>query len=104
MAVYVDDMKAGYRRMVMCHMIADTSDELHEMARKIGVQRKWCQAEGTHREHYDICLSKRAEAVRCGAREVSQMDLGRMLRARRLATRPGQEIDRDSLPKMGPQV
>jgi hypothetical protein len=32
------------------------------MADKIGVDRKWLQAAGTKREHFDICLSKRALA------------------------------------------
>ena len=43
MSVYVDDMEAGFGRMVMCHMWADTLDELLEMADAIGVQRKWLQ-------------------------------------------------------------
>ena len=32
MAVYVDDMKWPFKGMMMCHMLADTSEELHAMA------------------------------------------------------------------------
>ena len=71
MSVYVDDMNAPFGRMVMCHMFADTREELDAMADTIGVARKWIQAEGTHREHYDIALSKRALAVQHGAKEIS---------------------------------
>lgn len=60
---YVDDMQAVYRRMVMCHMIADTTQELLRMAQLIGVARHWLQHGGTPREHFDICLSKRKLAV-----------------------------------------
>lgn len=66
MAVYVDDMKAKFRRMIMCHMIADTDEELREMAQKIGVQQKWHQG-----DHFDICLDMRAKAVAFGAVEVT---------------------------------
>jgi hypothetical protein len=83
MSVYVDNMRAAYGRMVMCHMIADSTEELLEMVDKIGVQRKWLQHAGTHREHFDISQSKRALAVAHGAVALSIMDLGRKLRARR---------------------
>lgn len=83
MPVYVDDMRAPYGRMIMCHMIADTSEELIAMVDRIGVQRRWIQHEGTHHEHFDISLEKRALAVRAGAREITRRELGQMLIARR---------------------
>lgn len=78
MSVYVDDMRAAFGRMVMCHMIADTEDELHSMADDIGVLRKWYQG-----DHYDICLAKRKLAVSKGAIPVSRMELGRKVIAER---------------------
>ena len=82
MSVYVDNMKAGYGRMVMCHMIADSTEELLAMADAIGVQRRWIQKSGTYREHFDICKAKRALAVECGAKEITMVELGEMLRQR----------------------
>jgi hypothetical protein len=75
MSVYVDDPIWPFGRMMMCHMVADTRDELDAMADAIGVARKWIQYPGTNREHYDICKSKRALAVKLGAREISWRDL-----------------------------
>ena len=80
MAVYVDNMKAIYRGMIMSHMIADTQTELLEMADKIGVQRKWIQDYGTSLEHFDICMSKRKKAVALGAIEINMRDLVRMVK------------------------
>lgn len=69
MAVYVDDVRHRFGNMVMCHLWADTDDELLAMVDKIGVQRKWIQGHktlsfGKHRDaswvHFDIALSKSA--------------------------------------------
>lgn len=80
MAVYVDDMRAPFGRMKMCHMWADTREELFAMADRIGVARKWFQRPaGTSLpgmdaswEHFDIALSKRAIAVKFGAVETDR--------------------------------
>lgn len=76
MSVYVDDVRHRYSNMVMCHMWADTLDELLSMADRIGVKRKWIQghptlSHGKHRQaswvHFDICLARKAQALGCGA-------------------------------------
>lgn len=64
----------------MCHMLADTHEELVEMADKIGVNRKWIQHEGTPREHFDVCQSKRALAIQHGAIEVTMRDIALKIR------------------------
>ncbi|WP_445287663.1 DUF4031 domain-containing protein [Variovorax atrisoli] len=85
MTVYVDDMKAAYRGMVMCHMLADTDAELHAMADRIGVQRRWWQSpEKTSGSHYDIALSKRALAVAAGAVEITWRQASAMNMRRRI--------------------
>lgn len=83
MTVYVDSMRAPYRGMLMCHMLADTDDELHAMADRIGVSRRWHQKPGTPHSHYDICLTKRARAVAAGAVEITWREAGRIVMARR---------------------
>jgi hypothetical protein len=83
MAVYVDNWKAKYKGMIMCHVIADSHDELIEFMNKIGVEKHWIQHENTHEEHFDICLSKRKEAVSLGAIEINFRDYARMINKRR---------------------
>lgn len=90
--VYVDDMRARYRGMIMVHMIADSTAELLAMADKIGVQRKWLQKPGTLHEHFDICLSKRKLAVKAGAIEITWEETGRKLLARRGAKGLSQKV------------
>lgn len=85
MAVYVDNMQASFGRMKMCHMMADTTEELLAMADLIGVDRKWIQHPGRYSEHFDIAMSKRALAVEAGAIEVDRRRLGEIMRTRREA-------------------
>lgn len=80
MAVYIDTMNAKYGRMIMCHMLADSEEELNDMADIIGVNRKWIQYSGTYKVHYDICLAKKAKAMNAGAIEITQQQLARLLR------------------------
>jgi uncharacterized protein DUF4031 len=81
--VYVDDMRAAFGRMIMCHMIADTEAELHAMADRIGVARKWFQRKPSG-DHYDIALSKRRLAVQFGAREITLRQCAMMCANRRV--------------------
>ena len=75
MAVFVDNMRASFGRMVMCHMGADTDAELDVMARRLGLKPKWRQpAKLWRRAHFDVSLSKRAEAVNLGALELTMVD------------------------------
>lgn len=80
MSVYVDHPEWPFGRMKMCHMMADTHEELLAMADLIGVARKWIQHEGRRTEHFDICKTKRALAIAHGA-QVS--DLKEVLRRKR---------------------
>jgi len=83
MAVYVDNMEASYGRMKMCHMLADTTDELLAMADRIGVARRRLQKPATCQEHFDICMSKRALAVAAGAKEITLRETELLIRAKR---------------------
>lgn len=64
--------------MKMSHMIADTEEELHAMAARIGVAHKWYQG-----DHYDIAKSKREIAIAAGARPISMRQLANMACNRR---------------------
>lgn len=81
MAVYVDQATHPFGNMVMCHLWADTLDELLAMVDCIGVQRRWIQGHpelsfGHHRNaswvHFDIAKSKRALALKAGAIETDR--------------------------------
>lgn len=83
MTVYVDDMKARFGRLIMCHMIADTDDELHAMADRIGVARRWHQSPPRHHSHYDIAQSKKSLAISCGAVAITAQEAAMMCRMKK---------------------
>ncbi len=71
MAVYIDNFNAEFNGMIMCHLVADSTEELLAMVDKIGVQQKWIQYPDTYNEHFDICLSKKKKAISAGAKEIN---------------------------------
>jgi len=76
MTVYVDDVRHPFGNMVMCHLWADTLEEVLAMVDRIGVQRRWIQGHpelsiGKAKQaswlHFDITLSKKRLAIDAGA-------------------------------------
>lgn len=66
--------------MMMCHLLADSLDELHAMADAIGADRKWFQNKGSGLPHYDICKSKRELAIKAGAIEIDNHGVLKVIR------------------------
>jgi hypothetical protein len=97
MSVYVDQPVHRFRHMLMCHMLADSPEELHEMADRIGMARKWYQRDAST-PHYDLPREKRAEAIAAGAIEVDRRGIVaviRRIRAARVASADGGAWGRD---------
>ncbi|MCS4088844.1 DUF4031 domain-containing protein [Rhizobium sp. BK176] len=84
MAVYVDRTRNKLGRMITCHMLADTLDELHAMAKLIGSKPSWFQLSRTGVPHYDIPLFRRADAIRLGAIETSRRETVAIMERTRL--------------------
>lgn len=84
--VYVDPLCAnGWvlrgHQVRNSHMFADSLEELHAMADRIGMKRSWFQNE-SKLPHYDVTPSRRAAAVAAGAKEVTRRELVDFMRAR----------------------
>lgn len=73
MSVFVDNARLPYGRYLMCHMWADSVDELFAMVDHIRVDRCWFQRPPKASwEHFDITQTKRALAVHAGAIETDR--------------------------------
>ena len=75
MSVYVDPLTPCLRSFQWpyndsCHLFADSLEELHKLAGKIGLKREWFQ--GARIPHYDLTAGKRELAVRMGAVELTR--------------------------------
>lgn len=66
MAVYVDSEGIRWRGREWCHLVADTLEELHAFAVRLGLQRRWFQGQGRY-PHYDVTMELRRKALRLGA-------------------------------------
>lgn len=92
MTVYVDAIikwphARGIFRNGSCHLTADTVEELHAFAARLGMKRSWFQNQGRF-EHYDLTPASRAVAVSYGAKEETTREGARRRRAARQAGSP----------------
>ncbi len=100
MTVYVDNAlipaTVGRTRSRWCHLTADTKEELHAFAARVGMRREWfqtckrrCGREGEPcvHWHYDLTSPRRARAVSLGAVEIDMREMGRICSERRQALR-----------------
>ena len=75
MAVYIDPARWPAHGTVFSHLVSDSSlDELHEMARRIGVSPRAFDG-----DHYDVAVAYYDKAVAEGAIEVDGKELARRL-------------------------
>lgn len=81
MSVYVDGLfNYGWKLGPSCHLVADSENELHEFAAKIGMKRGWFQDGDTHTmPHYDLIARRRKAAVKIGAIEIDRSQLVEMI-------------------------
>jgi hypothetical protein len=101
MTTYVDSARiparVGRIEGIWSHLTADTPTELHELAQRIGLQRRWYQGKCSAAKrgkcdvlagscvhyHYDVTESRRDAAVAAGATEIDLREMGDLIRARR---------------------
>jgi hypothetical protein len=89
MAVYVDDSSIRWRGREWSHLLADTSEELHAFATRLGLERAWFHRNPARpwKDHYDIPAAKRQVAILRGATPITGREAAEKRRARRLALR-----------------
>lgn len=71
MAVYVDDAVTLWRGQRWAHLMADTLDELHAFAARLGLPRRAFQNR-TSGAHYDVPAPMREQAIALGAVAISR--------------------------------
>ncbi|QNP41668.1 DUF4031 domain-containing protein [Lysobacter solisilvae (ex Woo and Kim 2020)] len=71
MTVYVDDAVHPWRGQRWAHLMADTLDELHAMAARLGIPRRAFQDKASG-AHYDVTAELRERAIALGAQAISR--------------------------------
>ncbi|MEJ1097941.1 MULTISPECIES: DUF4031 domain-containing protein [unclassified Pseudoxanthomonas] len=71
MSVYVDDAVTLWRDQRWAHLMADTLDELHAFADRLGIPRRAFQNK-TSGAHYDLPADVREHAIQLGAIPISR--------------------------------
>lgn len=71
MTVYVDDAVTLWRGQRWAHLMADTLEELHTFAARLGMPRHAFQNK-TSGAHYDVTAPLREQAIAFGALPISR--------------------------------
>ncbi len=82
MTVFVDNECITWRGKLWCHLVADSLDELHAFAARLGLRRGWFQEKASY-PHYDVTTEVRDRALRLGAlpgRKAQIISSARLLR------------------------
>ncbi|MBA3862253.1 MAG: DUF4031 domain-containing protein [Actinomycetota bacterium] len=104
MAVYVDDFRVPWRGDQWSHLLADTGEELHAFAARLGLQHRHFHHKPARpwKDHYDVPEAKRRQAIGLGAKPISFEDAARILRTRRVALREVPTSPRSSASRVAP--
>lgn len=92
MTVYVDNLRmparVGRIQANWSHLTADSTEELLAFAAKLGLRPSWIQNPGhVWKEHFDVTDTKRALAIKLGAREITMREASVLWAAKRQAAR-----------------
>jgi hypothetical protein len=111
MAVYIDDASIpatvpnGQARHTSrwSHLFADTPEELHEFAARLGLRRSYFQPGKPRGDgkpspfwHYDVTAGKRLQAIPLGAQAVTSRDAVQIIRDREAAAERARAADEAS--------
>lgn len=81
MSVYVDAAIWQHAGRKWCHMLADSEEELHRFAGRLGIKRSSYQGPPlTKNPHYDLTAYERDLAIRLGALPVTRHEIVEILR------------------------
>ena len=83
MSVYVDEMivclqNKNWPYSRACHLIADSVEELHAFADRMGLKRSWFQSKSV--PHYDLTTGMRFKAIMMGAIEMDRYKFVELIR------------------------
>lgn len=74
MTIYIDNARIEWQGKQWCHLVADTIDELHGFAKKLGLRRSWFQHLASY-PHYDVTVKVRTRAIEMGAKAASRKQI-----------------------------
>jgi len=63
-----------------CHLFGDTEEEIHAIAKRIGLSPKYFQNDNPRFPHYDLTATLRKKAIQAGAKELALREWIKMMR------------------------